>query len=401
VTAADGDALIELFRDPDTGAVNWDVSGSCLDDEDTQPGAGCTNTKGLDQPRNVEVSPDGRSIYVGSASDNTLVHFDRKVDVDPETDPAYGLPQLDECFVDIVADEDGCTDLSGDDVNFEIPGDMVVSPDGTSLYLADSGSDQLMIFDRLALPNAEVGDLNTPRCIADAGDNICDDGDPMTVDDTQGLGGVRSLAIAATGSGEDSLYATSVDDAALVRFARAELGGAIAPVFCFADNDDEATAGCTEIDGLGNSPGFLDSGPNARHSLVVSPDGRSVYTGGGRDNTISHFLRDTDTGAIDPAGCFGDSEMAEIIEVSCLPTASELREVGSLAFAGDGVLYAASPEHTITTLRRELDPPVPGQGSTIPPVTNPPITTPAKKKCKKKKKGAKKKKRCKKRKKRR
>ena len=402
VVSQTDDALIEFARDPATGAVDWDINGSCIDDEDTQAAtpAPCPNAKGLEQPLAVTVSPDGESVYVGSSDDDTIAQFKRKTDV-PVTDPTYGRPDFDACYLTDGANEDGCTDISsGGQIDIELPSGIVVSPNLTSLYMTDSVRDSVITLDRIAA-GGSIGDLNTPRCIEDAGGVFCDDGVPATVDHTEGLNGASGVAIAPTGSGQDSVYVTSVADGAIVRFQRDNPSGTLSPVVCFSDNDDEVQAACTEIDGLGNDPpGSLDSGPNGHHPLAISPDGRSVYVAANQDNAITQFARNPLTGGIVPDGCFGESDLAEIEEASCVPVGDQMEPTNAVAFGGDGFLYSTST-FVINTFNRELDPPLPppgpGTGTTSPPVTTPPPTT-KKKKCKKKRKrvAAAKKKKCKK-----
>src|SRR4051812_17308545 len=64
-------------------AVGDLTAQGCIDDNDTGADACAGSTDGMGGAQAVATSPDGRSVYVGSFSDDAVVRFDR--------DPASGV----------------------------------------------------------------------------------------------------------------------------------------------------------------------------------------------------------------------------------------------------------------------------------------------------------------------
>jgi 6-phosphogluconolactonase (cycloisomerase 2 family) len=366
------DALVEFARDPATGALEYGVNGSCYDDEDTNLEASCTNVKALDSAQGVALSADGQSVYVASGQDDAIAHFDRNAS---GTEPVNGNLNQDidnPCLVDGGTLEDGCDPLA---TSLTTPGQFAISADDESLYLADRNGSTIVILNRDTPPDLDPGDL-TEIGTETGGD---------------GLGGVASLTI---GPEDDSLYATSANDEALVRFER-QSDGQLDPQYCFEDDDAGADdPDCEDVAGLA---GVDNDGPVGPNAIAIPPDGRSLYVASASDHAITRFSRDPVDGSIEYLGCIDDA--VDGLD-TCDASVPGLGGVTGLTPAGDSTLYASVfLDQAIATFSRELDPvpPGPGPGIVTPPITGP--RTQPMKKCKKKKrkKGAKKK--CKKRKK--
>jgi DNA-binding beta-propeller fold protein YncE len=75
VASESSDAVARLNRDPTTGAISQPAGTTgCI----SQTGAGtCANGHGLDGPRSVAVSADGKSVYVTSYFSNAVARFNR------------------------------------------------------------------------------------------------------------------------------------------------------------------------------------------------------------------------------------------------------------------------------------------------------------------------------------
>ena len=73
VAAYDGDAVAQLVRDPRDGRLRW---AGCLADTDAE---GCVDVPSapLNGADAITVSPDGRSVFVGSLFSSALAHFSR------------------------------------------------------------------------------------------------------------------------------------------------------------------------------------------------------------------------------------------------------------------------------------------------------------------------------------
>src|SRR5690606_25880435 len=129
----------------------------------------------------VAVSPDGRYVYVAGAGDDAIVVFRR--------DECGDLSHVTTLF-------DGQDGVSGlDDVR-----DIVVSPDGLSLYIVAAQGDSLVVFSR----DPDSGALTFQAMYQD-GDGI------------DGRDG--AFAIAVSGDGKNIYVGTEID-AGVATFAR-------------------------------------------------------------------------------------------------------------------------------------------------------------------------------------
>jgi DNA-binding beta-propeller fold protein YncE/subtilisin-like proprotein convertase family protein len=254
--------IVRFDRDPTTGAL---TGRGCV--SDTGDSAGCGSTaQGLTGAISVEVSPDGKSVYV--LASGAIVRFDR--------DAATGSLTARGCIAD-VGDAAGCgktqQGLTG-------ARGVAVSPDGKSVYATSGVDDAIVRFDR-----DTAGALTGQGCIADVGDAA---GCGKT---QQGLNGARGVAVSADGK---SVYATGFDDDTIVRFDRDTATGALTGQGCTADVGDSAGCGKTQ------------QGMNGARGVAVSPDGKSVYATGSDDDAIVRFDRDTATGTLTGQGCIAD-----------------------------------------------------------------------------------------------
>jgi 6-phosphogluconolactonase (cycloisomerase 2 family) len=195
--------------------------------------------------------------------------------------------------------------------------DVVVSPDGRSVYAASLLDDAIVRFAR----DPVTGAL-TPQGCVDDDDTGLDD----CAQQTPGLSATKSLAVSPDGT---SLYAVSEADHAIVHFARDPGTGAIAPVGCIEDDDTGNGECATAADGLG--------GP---YTVAISAEGNSVYVASHGDDAIARFDRDTGTGELGFASCIEDDDTAS---GECGGTADGLSAAISVAVSPDGhSVYALS-----------------------------------------------------------
>ena len=204
VASADDDAVVHFDRDPTTGALTW---VGCIDDNDAPQGpdtcAGSTN--GLDGAKSVAVSPDGRSVYVIGLEDDAVVRLARST--------ANGTLTPGNC----IDDTNGADSCGAGFAGLNNPFAVAVSPDGTSVYAAVHGHDSIV---RL-IQNAGTDTISYAGCIDDN-----DSGLATCASSTDGLSGARSIAISPDG---ESLYVASEADDAVVRFQRDTGGGGLIP----------------------------------------------------------------------------------------------------------------------------------------------------------------------------
>ena len=186
----------------------------------------------------LSVSPDGASVYVSGFSADRVYAFSR--------DAATGALAL----VQTLADGQG--GVSGIDG----PRGSTVSPDGRTVYVAGNTSDAVAVFSR----DAATGLLTFTQAPA------------STL-----LNSARSVAVSPDGA---HVYAAALSADALSVYARDAATGALT----FVEAQVEGANGVT--------------GLNGAQSVVVSPDGRTVYVASGTSDAVVAFSRDRATGAL-------------------------------------------------------------------------------------------------------
>ena len=148
VAARDGRLRAVFDRDTTTGAITSD--GCFRDVEDTGPG--CVAVQGLDGPHGIAQSPDGRSVYFPTETDDTTTTFVR--------DTATGALTYAGCIRDIGSAGSGCASAEGLNGSRQVQ----ISAGGSSLYVAAAYDDAIVVFDR----DAATGTLAWDSCVRDA-----------------------------------------------------------------------------------------------------------------------------------------------------------------------------------------------------------------------------------------
>jgi fibronectin-binding autotransporter adhesin len=191
------------------------------------------------------------------------------------------------CLVDRTAPHAGCKPVRAlrGPAPFLGSEAVAISPDGRNVYVASSLSNAIAVFTR----NARTGKLSqgagAAGCIAARGLGGCAGG--------LALDRPNSVAVSPDGL---NVYATSLDSEAIDVFTRNPTTGALTQASggggCVAN---AATSGCVT--------GRALDGPDV---VTVSPDGRNVYVGAFKGNSIAVFTRNPTTGALaQPAGTSG------------------------------------------------------------------------------------------------
>jgi 6-phosphogluconolactonase (cycloisomerase 2 family) len=220
VTAFQEDALSIFTRDPATGAATfyWALRD------------GVSGVDGLDGPREIATSPDGKHVYVTS-SDGLAVFAEA---------PASPLLQ----YVEMQGDPEVAAGIGVD-----------VSPDGKHVYVADVGGDRVVIYAR----DPATGELTHLDAF--------DDGQ-----ESAPLHGVQDVAVSPDGA---QVYAVATDDNAFLRFDR-----------------DPAT-GLLDLAGyaVDGSGGVID-GLDFAYRIALSPDARHIYVSSAEEDAIAIFARD-------------------------------------------------------------------------------------------------------------
>ena len=234
------------FRRRPNGALRY---GGCFASEG-QRGCQTPTHNSLYFSYDVEVSPDGGEVYVGSR--NGITTFKRG---------ANGALAYGGCLAD--GGRQGCQMATHS--SLQGSRDLAISPDGNSLYVASF--DSITRFQRAA-----DGALTYDDCMANGGAHGCQ----APVHDS--LRSPNDLAVSRDG---ESVYVASGWDNSITAFGRA-FDGTLTYGECFAN---QGALGCEapSHDSLGYASG-----------VAVSRDGRSVYVAAGRtSHAITTFSRET------------------------------------------------------------------------------------------------------------
>jgi len=177
----------------------------------------------------------------------------------------------------------------------------------------------------VAVTSAVAGTKLKPRgCLEDAG------GPEDCAAASPALGGASSIALSPDG---EQAYVTAFEDDALVRLERDPRNGSLAAGQCIEDVGGPDTC----VDSANGLNGALD--------LVISEDGRHLYTVGYNDSTLLHFRRTPRNGELRLKTCVDDADLPLASDV-CGDGAGGAEGLGGpqgLALSPDGRwLYVAA-----------------------------------------------------------
>ena len=329
-------ALAILDRDPATGELSQlDDPRGCI--STLGSGGACTPGRGIGAAVGVAVSPDGKTVYVASVASAAVAIFERA--------PAGGLAQPDGtagCVSD--GGRDGCAD--GDAMGAAF--DVVVSPDGRSVYVAIPDRGSVAVFDR------DRDGALTPR----PGPVLCDLGCRA------GARPEFPVALATSADGE-SVYVASggpLPDGggAISILDRDQVSGAL--------TRKPGAAGCISEDGSGGAcaDGTAIVDP---FDIAVGSGGADVYVAGRTSDAVAVFDRDRATGTLTQkpaAPCISETGTGgECGDGTALDGA-----VGISLSPDGGNLYAAAPGSTAVAILDRAG------AAPVPPPTPVPTPTP-------------------------
>jgi DNA-binding beta-propeller fold protein YncE len=309
VTGFNSSSIVRFDRSLTTGTL---TPRGCINDDDTGD-VGCTvHAPGLDGARGVTVSPDGKSVYVTGALDNSIAIFKRS---------KSGALTSKGCIEDNDVGPDSCAKKTN---GLGAPVTVAVSPDGKSVYAATATDNAIVQFKR----DKQTGALTGKGCIDDN-----DSGPDTCTDSADGLDQAFGVAVSPDGK---SVYAVSNADWALVAFKRDKSSGALTPKGCFDDSGADACAGA--------APGL-----DGANSLVVTPDGGSVYVAS--ENAVARFDRSSN-GTLKPKGCIEDNDSGPLAE--CTASVDGLTQAFGIGTSPDGrsVYVAATGDNSIVRFDR-------------------------------------------------
>lgn len=291
------DGAVAVFeRDAQTGSVSF--VQAVFD--------GVDGVVGLRRAVGIEVSPDGRHVYVTTAP-SAVVVFER--------DAATG--EL--AFVE--AELNGVDGVSG--IGFAVWAQ--VSPDGKHLYVAGVAEDAIAVFER----DAETGEITWVSKVQD------------------GVGGVDSInAVFPLAMSHDGaqLYSGALVDNALTVFSRDPQTGALTPQQVL-------------VNGVGGVEGI--AGPR---EVKVSADGRHVYVAGLFGHSVGVFARHPGSGELSFVEAHFDDQggIQNLLGAVSVAPSSDGRRVYAASFDEDAiVIFDRDPASGRLTFVGEV---VDGQG---------------------------------------
>jgi DNA-binding beta-propeller fold protein YncE len=385
--AVGSNGVVAFSRAGDTGAL---TSVGCVTDSGGDGRTGtdgfCTDGDALLGADALAVSPDGKSVYVASGSSNGIAWLARDA-ASGKLTPAgciKNFPRADRCRAGFA---------------LESPTGVAVSPDGTSVYVTSAKPGAVSAFAR----DPATGGLEPVMCVSESGsDGLCADGTALSgasgvsvspdgrqvVVTAAGVGGVTTYArdaadgsltpqaclldkapkggscmsapqlAGASGSAitpdGKTVVVASVTDQALALFSRNADTGALSPSACYVhedpkgddavDSEDEEETDEEDEAEEAQSDCKPAKALYAPREVVVSPDGRGVFTIGG--DTLAAFQRDPASGALTETGC----AEGVLSYKSCSETRG-LFEGRGLAVSGDArSLYVANASEDLVAV---------------------------------------------------
>ncbi|MFC3195556.1 beta-propeller fold lactonase family protein [Marinicella sediminis] len=303
VTGEQADALVWLSRDLETGALSF---GGVISD-------GVSQTDGLDGAIDVTISPDGAFVYAAGSNDHALVTLTRSAD---STCPASGVGNI-----------SAAMDTEGVEVNIAANGllkftlQATVASDATNTLYNEAG-----VF---SCPSTHTGPVST--CVGaevdttnntDSDTNEINANADLSITKTDGVAQYNGLLGALNVSGNnDHVYVAAAQENAIGIFSRNNVSAQ--PEFGDLAYVNSVLNGQNGVSGL---LGVAD--------VLLSADGLTLYAAGAGDNAVVVFSRNPLSGEL----TFLEKQSSGLFGVE------GLEGVDALAISADGAhLYATGP----------------------------------------------------------
>jgi DNA-binding beta-propeller fold protein YncE len=331
-TSRTGSSIIAFHRNRKSGALVQlpPSAAGCISG---QAIPGCTLGRALKWPDVVVISPDGKNVYVGDFAGSGVISFAR-------AGGSGALTQLGGtagCITE--AGAEGCA--KGAQMN-HIEG-MAINPAGTTVYAASPFSNAIDILQREASTGALTQATNGSGCITVEAVAGCAQGYQFA--------GVNALVVSPKGG---NVYATSLTSNSVTMFRPTSSGGLAQPERPQGENIPAGLGnpeGCLAyLRGPGCSFGRAMSVPEG---LALSPDGANLYVAAFTSGAMDVLDRNLQTGAVNQKpgerGCLASSKVG-----GCAPGRA-LGLTGSVVVSPDGRnVYSTSQASSAVDVFRRI-----------------------------------------------
>jgi DNA-binding beta-propeller fold protein YncE len=330
-TSRGGSSITSFIRNRKSGALRQlpPSASGCISG---LPIPTCTTGRALKWPDVVVVSPDGKNVYVGDFSGSAVISFSR-------TGKAGALTQL-AGTAGCIAEEAGEGCAQGRQMN-HIEG-MAIDNNGTAVYAASPFSSAIDVLHRERSTGALSQATNGTGCITDALVSGC----------TQGyeINGVNALVVSPKGG---NVYATSLGSNSVTMFRQTKGGGLAQPERPQGENIPEGVGNPTGCLVYLRAPGCsFGRAMKAPEGLALSPSGTNLYVAAFETGAMDVLDRSLETGVIaqkpGERGCLARSTVG-----GCGPGRA-LAMTGSVVVSPDGrnVYSTAQKSNAVDIFRR-------------------------------------------------
>jgi DNA-binding beta-propeller fold protein YncE len=331
-TSRDGASLVTFIRNRRTGQLRQlpPSASGCISG---LPIPACTAGRGMQWPDVVVVSPDGKNVYVGDFAGSGVTSFSR-------AGKAGALTQLSGtagCITE--AGAEGCA--QGREMN-HVEG-MAINPSGTTVYSAAAFAGAIGILQRNSSTGALTQAGNTNGCITVEAVGGCAQGYQFA--------GVNALVVSPKGG---NVYATSLTSNSVTMFRPTAEGGLAQPARPEGEKIPPGLGnpeGClVYLRSPGCSFGRAMSVPEG---LALSPAGTNLYVAAFISGAMDVLDRNLQSGAVNQKpgerGCLAPAKVG-----GCAPGRA-LGLTGSVVVSPDGRnVYSTSQESSAVDVFRRI-----------------------------------------------